>query len=141
MIAAFGLPTEPEPGMFSIVGMAVADVHLTRLLPDGSGVLRCLMPNPDGGVTCQPNGQVCTSNGDCCAGLTCVIAAGAISGLCRVPAPPTGSDAGVPICATTGQGCTVQSDCCAGLTCNSAGGSGAPCAAGEAGCTCYVVVR
>jgi hypothetical protein len=37
MIAAFGLPTEPEPGQFSIVGMAVSDVHLTRLLPDGRG--------------------------------------------------------------------------------------------------------
>ena len=37
MIAAFGLPTEPEPGQFSITGMVVADVHLTRLLPDGRG--------------------------------------------------------------------------------------------------------
>jgi hypothetical protein len=37
MIAAFGVPTEPEPGQFSIVGMAVSDVHLTRLLPDGRG--------------------------------------------------------------------------------------------------------
>jgi Toprim domain len=37
MIAAFGVPTEPEPEQFSIVGMAVSDVHLTRLLPDGRG--------------------------------------------------------------------------------------------------------
>jgi hypothetical protein len=37
MIAAFGLPTEPEPGRFSVAGMTVGAVHLTRLLPDGRG--------------------------------------------------------------------------------------------------------
>jgi hypothetical protein len=44
MIAAFGLPTEPEPGRFSISGMAVGDIHLTRLLPDGSG--RAMIESP-----------------------------------------------------------------------------------------------
>jgi hypothetical protein len=110
-------------------------------VPDDKGVLRCLMPNPDGGVTCQASGAVCTSNGDCCAGLTCIIPAGATSGMCGVPPTPTGTDGGAPMCATAGQGCATQSDCCAGLTCNSGGGSGMPCAAGEAGCSCYIIVK
>jgi hypothetical protein len=37
MIAAFGLPSEPEPGRLVIADHAVRGVHLTRLLPDGSG--------------------------------------------------------------------------------------------------------
>jgi hypothetical protein len=44
MIAAFGLPTEPEPGQFSVVGMSVGDVHLTRLLPDGGGKAKVESP-------------------------------------------------------------------------------------------------
>ena len=37
MIAAFGIPTEPEPGRLAIADTAVGAVHLTRLRPDGSG--------------------------------------------------------------------------------------------------------
>jgi hypothetical protein len=37
MIGAFGLPAEPEPGVLMIPRTQVAGVHLTRLLPDGSG--------------------------------------------------------------------------------------------------------
>ena len=37
MIAAFGLADEPEPGEIAIADSAVEGVHLTRLLPDGSG--------------------------------------------------------------------------------------------------------
>jgi hypothetical protein len=37
MIAAFGLPNEPEPGQLAIVVDAVRGVHITRLAPDGSG--------------------------------------------------------------------------------------------------------
>ncbi len=37
MIAAFGLPTEPEPGVITIADAAVRGVHITRLAPDGSG--------------------------------------------------------------------------------------------------------
>ena len=37
MIAAFGLTDEPEPGRAAIADSAVRAVHLTRLLPDGSG--------------------------------------------------------------------------------------------------------
>ncbi len=37
MIAAFGLPGEPEPGRLTIADKAVRGVHLTRLAPDGSG--------------------------------------------------------------------------------------------------------
>jgi hypothetical protein len=36
MIAAFGLPTEPEPGVLAIADDAVIGVHITRLTPDGS---------------------------------------------------------------------------------------------------------
>lgn len=36
MIAAFGLPTEPEPGTLHIANDAVRGVHLTKLKPDGS---------------------------------------------------------------------------------------------------------
>lgn len=37
MIAAFGIPTEPEPGMVHIADDAVRGVHITRLASDGSG--------------------------------------------------------------------------------------------------------
>jgi len=37
MIAAFGLPREPEPGKLEIAESDVAAVQLTRLKPDGSG--------------------------------------------------------------------------------------------------------
>jgi Toprim domain len=37
MIAAFGMPDEVEPGVISIAPTRVQAVHLTRLLPDGSG--------------------------------------------------------------------------------------------------------
>jgi Toprim domain len=35
MIAAFGLPSEPEPGLLAIDSEEVAGVHITRLAPDG----------------------------------------------------------------------------------------------------------
>ena len=35
MIAAFGLATEPEPGLLEIADKAVRAVHLIRLAPDG----------------------------------------------------------------------------------------------------------
>jgi hypothetical protein len=37
MVAAFGLATEPEPGVLTIRDEAVQAVHLTLLRPDGSG--------------------------------------------------------------------------------------------------------
>ena len=50
MIAAFGLATECmatecEPGTLRIAGAAVVGVHLTRLLPDGSG--KAVFDDPD----------------------------------------------------------------------------------------------
>jgi hypothetical protein len=108
----------------------------TPCLPDAQGVLRCL-PKADGGVTCQPTGAECVSTGDCCAGLTCNIPPGASKGTCGVYVP-TGSDAGT--CAQTGQGCTSTTDCCVGLTCYGPGGSNQPCAAGQAGCSCYGII-
>jgi len=37
LIAAFGIPAEPEPGVLTIAHTQVEGVHLTRLKPDGSG--------------------------------------------------------------------------------------------------------
>jgi Toprim domain len=37
MIAAFGLPTEPEPGRLAIADHVIRGVHITRLAPDGLG--------------------------------------------------------------------------------------------------------
>jgi hypothetical protein len=37
MVAAFGIPSEPEPGVLHIADEAVRGIHLTRLKPDGSG--------------------------------------------------------------------------------------------------------
>jgi hypothetical protein len=37
LIAAFGTPAEPEPGVLAIADKALRGVHLTRLKPDGSG--------------------------------------------------------------------------------------------------------
>jgi hypothetical protein len=45
MIAAFGLAIEPEPGKLAIGVNAVKGVHLTRLLPDGSG--KAVFNDPD----------------------------------------------------------------------------------------------
>jgi hypothetical protein len=36
MIAAFGIPEEPEPGVIAIAGDKVIAVHLTRLKPDAA---------------------------------------------------------------------------------------------------------
>ena len=36
MVAAFGMPDEPEPGVIRTAGDQIRGVHLTRLLPDGS---------------------------------------------------------------------------------------------------------
>ena len=36
LIAAFGIPAEPEPGVLAIADTDVVGIHLTRLLPDGS---------------------------------------------------------------------------------------------------------
>jgi hypothetical protein len=45
MIAAFGMATESEPGVLRIADAAVLGVHLTRLLPDGSG--KAVFDDPD----------------------------------------------------------------------------------------------
>jgi hypothetical protein len=37
MIAAFGIPSEPVPGQLDVARMMVHAVHLTQLMPDGSG--------------------------------------------------------------------------------------------------------
>lgn len=37
MVATFGIPREIEPGVIRIAADAITGVHLTRLLPDGSG--------------------------------------------------------------------------------------------------------
>ena len=40
LIAPFGIPEEPEPGVLAIADDKVMGVHLTLLLPDGSGKAR-----------------------------------------------------------------------------------------------------
>jgi Toprim domain len=45
MIAAFGLAHEIDPGVIAIADSAVTGVHLTRLLPDGSG--KAVFEDPD----------------------------------------------------------------------------------------------
>jgi hypothetical protein len=45
MIAAFGLARELEPGVITISDREVTGVHLTRLLPDGSG--KAVFDDPD----------------------------------------------------------------------------------------------
>lgn len=45
MIAAFGLARETEPGVITISDQDVTGVHLTRLLPDGSG--KAVFDDPD----------------------------------------------------------------------------------------------
>jgi hypothetical protein len=45
MIAAFGLAREIEPGVIAVSEQAVTGVHLTRLLPDGSG--KAVFDDPD----------------------------------------------------------------------------------------------
>jgi hypothetical protein len=37
MIAALGVPTEPEPGFLAINDAAITGIHLTRIAPDGRG--------------------------------------------------------------------------------------------------------
>src|SRR5262249_39267345 len=39
MIAAFSIPSEPQPGLLRIDDNAVVGVHLTKLVPDGRGKL------------------------------------------------------------------------------------------------------
>jgi hypothetical protein len=36
MIAAFGIPDEPEPGVMFLPNASIRGMHLTRLAPDGS---------------------------------------------------------------------------------------------------------
>jgi hypothetical protein len=48
LIAAYGIPTEPEPGVLSVADEAVVGVHLIKLRPDGSDRLR---DNPNCKIT------------------------------------------------------------------------------------------
>jgi hypothetical protein len=94
-------------------------------IPDGTGLLRCYLPpgtGIDGGVptTCVPVGGPCTINADCCVGYTCIQPVGSTQGICGIPTPPPGVDAGTPdtpACAEYGQACTSDADCCNNVTC------------------------
>jgi hypothetical protein len=87
-------------------------------VPDGTGVLRCLVP-PDGGTVCVPPGGACTIDADCCVGTTCIREVGAAQGICGNVTPPP--DGGVPDapppCAEYGQTCTTDTDCCNQVSC------------------------
>ena len=75
---------------------------------------------------------------DCCDGLYCYVGAGLISGVCGGPPPPPPPPP--PVCSVSGQACTTSADCCNPYSCYGAGGSGALCAAGEVGCSCFYVI-
>jgi hypothetical protein len=83
-------------------------------VPDGTGVLRCMVP-PDSGSVCVPPNGACTIDADCCVGTTCIRSVGAAQGICGNVTPPP-PDAGPP-CAEYGQLCSVAADCCNGVTC------------------------
>ncbi len=91
-------------------------------VPDAVGTLRCLA------TACVPTGGACTNTGDCCTGLACNIVPGQPSGTC-------GSTSAT--CALYGQSCSSTVACCGTVPCSTGDGSGAPCAAGETGCSCY----
>lgn len=103
-------------------------------LPDENDVLRC-------GASCSQADDACTTSADCCLGLVCQIPAGELLGTCGEPTtPPPPVDGGTPpVCAQFGQACGDAQACCAGITCQSPA-TGAACAAGEEGCTCFGIV-
>src|SRR5258708_11220411 len=112
-----------------------------------SGVLRC-------GSMCQPVGQVCTANSDCCLGLLCIIPKGSLTGTCGnqntlpdggVPPPPP-PDGGYPdgfvpptpdmaVRPQLGQKCTTTTPCCNQLNCTPPGRI-RNCAVGGMDCSC-----
>jgi hypothetical protein len=78
-----------------------------------------------GATACVPSNGACTSNADCCAGITCVIPTGAQAGTCAPLPPPPANDGGTSGgppdggglgCASLGQSCATLG-CCAGLEC------------------------
>ena len=98
------------------------------------------IPGPSGGLVCSnlaciPADGVCTATGDCCAGLVCDVPVGAPSGKCVNPAPADGG-----VCALGGQSCGDATACCAGYVCFNAGGT-APCAPGQADCSCFKIIN
>jgi hypothetical protein len=42
-------------------------------------------------------GGLCTTNADCCVGTLCQVPPGSLAGICTIPTPPPGADAGVPV--------------------------------------------
>ena len=107
---------------------------------DGGSPLYCY----PGGGGCVPACGACTVNADCCAGESCIIAQGAIAGICGPCNPgsdggPGGSSSGGPsggsssgagsssggssgsssggTCALYGQLCTTSADCCNAVPC------------------------
>lgn len=119
-----------------------ADCCGSPCLPNTDPATQPTKPYVCGATACQTQGNVCTSNGDCCSGLPCAIAPGGVTGICggtvltdggvsTQPPPGTdggvivttqdagaGSDAGVQVvCALYGQTCTQSSDCCSGVPC------------------------
>ena len=112
---------------------------LTPCVPDATGVLHCLAPKPDGGISCVATGGSCTATGDCCTGMVCNVTPGAGHGTCGQP--PTsgmggaggGMDAGV--CALYGQACNAATPCCNNVQCTYSPTNSA--CAGQTGCTCY----
>jgi hypothetical protein len=125
-------------------------------VPGQDGILRCAPASSCGDsctAACVPSAGNCTVNGDCCAGLTCQIAAGATSGTCGSAATcaqtTQSCSATVTCCSATDtctngvctppatchvadQACSKTADCCAGLACVTPVGA----ACTGTGCSC-----
>jgi hypothetical protein len=93
----------------------------TPCLPDAGGTLRCQPPE----TTCVNLTGACTSTGDCCAGGTCSIVPGALTGLCTPTNNPTVPTDGGVTCHAAGTTCAAGADCCTGLMCLIPGGASA----------------
>jgi hypothetical protein len=127
--------------------------------PDGGSGFYCAEPN-DAGTFCRGQGQTCTINGDCCAGLMCDVPPGGTTGTCEPPVPPVDAgqpppvdagpdadlDANMPpvdafVCSLYGQACTQTSDCCNSASVPCSFGGSTLCTPGQAGCTCQQIIH
>src|SRR5207249_4011469 len=124
-----------------------------------SGALHC-------GAMCVPDVGKCTTNGDCCTGLLCVVPPGSLQGTCTQPVvqqPDMGAvdlagvdlagvdlagadlsapDLAAPTCAQYGQTCSATVSCCNAVSCLTPLTSGAqPCGPTDTTCTCYMIIQ
>jgi hypothetical protein len=105
--------------------------------PDGGA--DAPVANPDGGA--GSDGPVDPDAGANPDGATPQDDAGPLPDADMPPPPPPDADPPPPpppVCAQYGQMCSTSVPCCNSVPCN-APGTGLPCAAGQVGCTCYII--